>query len=259
MEIAKAEAVKRRKFNPYRAVMGKMPTQKELSAWSHDRWMDLLRFALLFIEKDDGGEEMYKITNDKRQQLDEYLSIPDHPFQEFIYRIDLWLDDSTNRQYYYKLTTLTRVCLTYLKKHPSLVNENMRLLVNSYPKRLGWILSQYTNVETRIGEVTQRDSMIQDGNTTRPVALPSIQIKLMNSLIVMADMYENIAKSVSEKDVQKMNLGEKLKALKDLSFIFATSTKKQQTNHLTQINISTKDAKGMEEAMLDYVKKTQEK
>jgi hypothetical protein len=259
-EIAKAETIKRRQFNPYRKIMGKIPTQVEMASWSYDKWMDLLRFALIFIEKsEETGDEMFKITDEKRKQLDDYLKIPDHPFQEFIYRVDLWLTEATNRQYYYKLTTLTRVCLTYIKKHPSIVDDNMRILLQSYPKRLGWVLSQYRVVETRAGELVQRDAMIQDGNATKAIPLPSVQVKLMNSILNISDLYERISQSIDTKDINKMKLDEKIKALKDLSFIFATATKKQSSNHFSQININTKDAKGVEEAMLDFIKKSNEK
>ena len=257
-KIAQMEAVKRRRLNPYRAVMGKMPTKVELSAWTHDRWMDLIRFALAFIER-DGESEVFRITDEKRKMMDSYLEIPNHPFQEFIWRIDLWLDDSTNRQYYYKLTTLTRLCLTFLKRHPSLIDDEMRKVMEEWPLRLGWALAQYRIQDTRAGEIVVRDNGVMDGHSRKQVEMPSVQAKMMESLLKIADTYELLAGSISPKELAKLNVGEKLKALKDLSFIFGVASRKAQTNHLTQININTKDARSVEEAMLDFVKKNNEK
>jgi hypothetical protein len=256
MEIARAEAIKRRRFNPFRAVMGKNPTPVEMATWSHDKWMDFLRFTAIFIGKDKKEEESFKFTDENRKQADDFLKIPNHPFHEWIYRVNKWPEEDSNSDFRFKFQSITRVVLGYLKAHPSIIDSNMRVLISAYPKRLGWVLSQYTTAQTRAGELLTRDTSTDN---SVPVALPSIQTKLMNSLVLMADIYERIAASVSDKDIPKMLLSEKLKALKDLSFVFSTASKKQQTNHLTQININTKDAKGAEEAMMSYIKKTQDK
>lgn len=256
-EIAKAETIKRRKFNPYRKVMGKVPTAVEMASWSHDQWMDFLRFTALFIERDiEKDIETFKFTDDKRNTLNDFLAIPSHPFQELIYRIDRWPGEHSNADYRFKFQAMVRVVLTYLKQHPSLIDPNMKVIIDSYPKRLGWVLAQYKTIQTHAGEMTVRDDSTDTQST---VTMPSIQTKMMNSLIKVADIYENIAASIKDKDVKDMKLTEKLKALKDLSFVFATTSKKQATNHLTMINIGGKNAKAVEEGMMDYIKKSQEK
>lgn len=254
-QIAKAETIKRRKFNPYKSVMGKNPTAVELASWSHDRWLDFLQFTAMFIEKED-DKEAFKITDKKRAVLDDYLQIPSHPFQEFFYRINKWTGEHTNAQFRFRLLALHRDVFTYLKTHPSLISNEMKILMDSFPQRMGWALEQYKIIQTPHGETMVRDN---GTDTQGVVALPSMQVKMMNSLVKMADLYENIIGSIEQKDVQKMLLNEKLKALKDLSFIFSTAAKKQQTNHFSQININTKDVKGVEEGMLEFIKKTQEK
>lgn len=255
-QIAKAETTKRRRFNPYRSVMGKTPTAVEMAAWGHDKWMDYLRFTSLFIERDaENDKEVFSFTKGKRNVLDEFLNIPNHPFHEFIYRVDKWQGEHSDSEYRHKFSAICRVILGYLKNHPSIINSDMKILIDTYPKRLGWVLAQYNVVTTRAGEIVQRDTAADSGS---PVKMVSLQTKLSNSLVNMADMYERISASVSEKDLKSMKLDEKLKVLKDLSFIFGMANKKQ-TNHLTQININTKDAKSVEESMLDYLKKTNEK
>lgn len=256
-EIAKAETIKRRQFNPYRKIMGKNPTPTEMAAWSHDQWMDFLRFTAIFIERNhETQEEKFKFTEEKRALLDEFLSIPNHPFQELIYRVDKWLGEHDNSEYRHKFQSIVRVVLGYLKIHPSIISPNMKVLIDSYPKRLGWVLAQYKVVGTRAGDVVDRDT---GTDTNAQIKLPSIQTKLLNSLVNIADFYELVSGSLHKKDIAGMTVVERIKTLKDLGFIFTTATKRQQTNHLTQININTKDVKGVEEAMLDYVKKTQEK
>ncbi len=254
LQISLAETKKRRRFNPYRSVMGKNPTEVEMAAWGHDKWMDFLRFIAIFIEKDKDDEDTFKYTTEKRNVVQEYLDIPSHPYHEFIYRVDKWPDESDNKDYRYRFQTMVRIVLQYLKKHPALVNSDMRILMDAYPKRMGWALVQYKVAETHAGDIVQRDEAA-DNNV--PVKLPSIQQKLMNSLVIMSDMYELIASSIGEKEVKNMRLDEKIKALKDLNFIFSQSSKKAQTNHLTQINISGQNSKAVEESMLDFIKKSQ--
>ena len=244
------------KNNPFRAVKGKVPTATEMAAWPHDKWMDVLRFLLFFIEKDkETNNESFKFTDDKRHVLDEFLEIPNHPFQEFMYRIDKWLGEASNNDYRYKFQAFSRIVLSYIKKHPSLVDENMNIILKDYPQRLGWAKGQYTTGETRAGTIVERDTAADNAT---PVKMPSLQAKMMNSLVLLTDMYETIAESVAGKDIKQMKLSEKMKALKDLSFVFTVAGKKQGSNHLTQININTKDPKAIEEGMLDFIKKSQE-
>lgn len=256
LQIAHAESIKRRKFSAYRKVIGKLPTKKEMADWGHDRWMDYLQFCCIYIDKGKRPEdEAFKFTEEKRKLIESYLDIFSHPFHEFIYRLDKWVGEDTDSKYRFRFQAMSRHILVYLKEHPSIISPAMRTLVQSYPLRLGWVLKQYMIQQTHAGDVVVRDG----GTDSKEVALPSINQKMMETLVTMTDFYQRLAESIGEKDIKVMKLMEKVKVMKDFSFIFTTATKKQATSHLTQININTKNAKGVEETMLEYLKQSQSK
>lgn len=241
-------------MNPYRVIEGKLPSQKELSSWSTDRWIDLIKFAEFFLEETKTAES-YKVTDEKRKQLEDFLLEPNHVWAEFIYRVSCWLDKSTNRQYFYKLNSLIRISFTYLKRHPALVTDEMRQMILKHPVRLGWCLGQYKTVEVNGIPMTQRDTQVKDANKNSQTVLPSIQTKIMNSMVELADLYEVLIKSINKKELLSMEVQDKLKSLKDLSFIFPLAQKKVGPNHFTQININSNNVKDLEKAMLDYSEK----
>lgn len=243
-------------MNPYRVVEGKMPSQKEMSGWGHDRWLDFLRFCEFFLEEDKYKEESYKVTKEKREMLEEMI-LGTHVWSEFIYRIGLWMDSSTERQFYYKLAAMVRLVLTYLKRHPALVDDEIRKMIEKHPKRMGWVLRQYKLDDVNGVPSVSRDTRVMDGNKMEQTKLPSLQVKIMNSMIKIADYYEIIANSLSAKEIKRMSVMDKVKALKDLHPMLTSQKNKIGSNHFTQININQNNAKALEESMLSYIKQNE--
>lgn len=244
---------------PFRIIEGKHPTQKEMGEWSNDKWLDLLRFGLHFIEASDkrkGINEVFKCDKERMESMEAYLTIPNHPYHEFIYRINQWADRDNPRAFYFKFSHFIKQSLTYLKRHPAKISEEMRTMIEPH-QRFNWCLKQYTVQTLKNGdEIVQRDLQVLDGNDKVNTKLPSLQAKMMTSLIEVADLYEQIAKSISRSEVKDMPTSDKIKALNQLSFIFQAATKKMGPNSFTQINIHG-SAKEMEQAMLDYVTRQQ--
>ncbi len=250
-------------MNPWKAVIGKLPTQTQMLDFTADRWFSLLQFIEFFIEfKDRKGnsrvEDRFTVTAAKIAEMEKYLESPGHPFQEWMYRIDIWSDDN-HKAFYYKFINLARIALSYLKRHPSSITPPMEELMQKYPNRMGRALLQYKVVDTGNGEVVSRDKMMTEGNGNKqtPTTMQSVQVKMMNSLVKLADLYEDLSGSISKSELKDMETKDKLNALSKLSFIFGMAQKKVGPSHFTQINLngSTKD---VEKAMLDYVKKVNE-
>jgi hypothetical protein len=218
------------------------------------RWLEFLRYLEFFLGG-EGENEVYRTTIDRMKAMEENLQIPSHPFHEFIYRLNLFSDTHTPRQFYYKLAQFARNGLTYLKKHPSLISTDLKEIIEKHPARMGWCLGQYKTETMPNGtEVVQRDNQIVDGFKKSSAALPSIQTKMMTNLFTVADLYERIAGSIKDTDIKKMTVGDKLKALGNLAFIFQAASKKGPTNHFTQINLGG-DVRELEKQSLAFVKK----
>lgn len=242
-------------MNPYRVVQGRLPSQKELSEWTEVRWSEFISFASSFIGTGRKGE-MFVITKESVREAERCMEDAGHPWAEFMHRIDLPSDRHTPRQFYYKFQTMVRICLTYLKRHPSKVTAEMEEALRRHPARLGWCLGQYKAVETSDGgEVVQRDTMVQDGFKKVPASLPSMQAQVMTAMSKTVDLYNEIARSIKPSDVKAMPVKEKIAALQKLGVVFDFAKKsKVAGGSFTQINIAG-SPRDMERAMLDFVKR----
>jgi hypothetical protein len=242
-------------MNPWRVVEGKFPTQMELSEWPHDKWMDYLRFLEFFIGEGKNGE-MYQVNALRVKQVEAFLGINDHPWHEFLYRINVKSSEPP-RAFYGRFQNLAKIGLTFLKRHPGKVSEEMDILMKKYPKRMGWALSQFIVTDSPHGEIVQRDTKIRAGYNTENVKLPSITAKLFEGQLKVADIFVDIANSLTKTELRALETKDKISALSKLAPILAMAGRKTASNHFTQINLNG-NVKDMEAAMLDYVKKKAE-
>lgn len=242
------------KLNPYSIIEGKYPQFTELRDWSEDRWLSYIGFLDFFIKSYENSEKWH-MTSDNIKEMEQYLTINNHPWQEFIWRTGQWKDKTTPKKYMFKVNGMAMHTLGYLKKHPSLVTDKIKEAIEHHPQRLGWCLKQFKVVETLGGEeIVRRDVVVDQISTTKQTSLPSLQAKMMTSIVKVADIVEMLASGISAKDIKGMEVKDRLSQLAKLMPILTTLGKaKLNTNHFTQINLngSTKD---VESQMLQFIK-----
>jgi hypothetical protein len=243
----------------YKQIVHKFPSQKELQDFTTDRFISCLNYIEHFIEfrNDSKGfnVDSYNCSEDRRMQMEKFLEIPNHHFHEWIYRVDSWAATDNHLTFFHRLRILSRLILINLKQHPSKITPEIKEILDKYPKRMSWALANYKIVSTSKGDVVVADTLIEDEKGVRPAPgkLPSVQIKMANALLKVADIYETLAESITHKGIRDMETKDKIKALGSLSFIFQMANKKGG-NHFTQINING-DSKSLEKDMLEYVKR----
>jgi hypothetical protein len=234
-------------YQPFKGLMFKT---KELGHFTSAHWIYFLNFSSLLIGTDSKGDEAFTVTKEKIAQIEEYMKIPQHPYQEFLYRIDRFSDSYTPRDFYVRFQTMVRMLLTYLKRNPSSVSPEMKEIMEQYPERLGWALKQYEVVTLENGdEVVERNVDTPDG----PIKVTSIQEKMQNSLLQIADIMETLSSSFTKTELKSLDVKEKIAALSKLSYIFDVA-KKGKVGSVTQINFNA-PTKDLEKQMLDMVKK----
>lgn len=239
-------------MNPYKIIEGKTPKHKDLETWVHDRWMDFFSFVEFFIVIPPEGEEYLACPMNKIKEMEGMLEEPNHTWHEFIWRIGRWADKTTPKEYYSKLNSILLNCLTYLKRNPAAVTNEMRAFITiRHPKIMGWCLEQYEVKEVNGVDVVTRDTETPAGK----VDMPSFQKKMMTSMVKLADVYETLVTSINKSDIRTMTATEKFRALQQLGFIFNLSSKKVVNNTFTQVNVNTNDARSLEKLALDYSKK----
>lgn len=245
-------------FQPFKIIESKYPQFSELRDWSEDRWLSYIGFLDFFIKSYEDSEK-WDVTSTKIAEMEEYLKIEHHPWQEFIWRTGQWKNETTPKKYMYKVNGMAMHSLGYLKKHPGLVSEKIKEAIERHPHRLGWCLKQFKVTKTLGGEeIVRRDVVVDQITTTRQTSLPSLQAKMMTSIVKIADIVELLASGISEKDLRKMDIKDKLSQIAKLMPILTTMGKAKMTaGHFTQINLngSTKD---VESQMLAFIKQKDE-
>ncbi len=231
-------------------IKGKAFTYVDYERFDETRWVQLLCFFEYFL-KFDGEREVWFCIEDNILEKEIQSEAPESPLKEFFVRINKPMNSATPDSFRSKLNSLFLNSLTYLKKNPAVVGPQMKEIIERHKGKMGWCLAQYTTVETNVGEMVTRDT---DTAEKKDANIPSLQKKMLNSLIKLADVYEDISSNIAVGAANKLPLQDKIKILKDLQFIFGAAGKKVMNNSFTVINMNggVRDA---ERAMLDYLSK----
>jgi len=242
--------------NIYKIILGKYPTNPELLDYTVERWMNLLRFMDFFIATYENSEK-WNCTAEKIKEMEAYLEVENHPWHEYIYRMNQFSDDkkSSPKKFQWKVNGIALHCLKWLKNHPATVSEEMKALIESHPQKMAWCLKQFEVKETLKGdEIVVRDDLVQDQMQTKKVSMPTIEAKMMTSTLKIVDMLETLAGSITPQQLKGMDIEDKLKHIQRLYPMITNIGKmKPSGNAFTQININGSN-EDIEKQMLDYIK-----
>lgn len=242
-------------------VKGKNPTKRELAVWKEGQWITFLRFCEVFIEKTgdrtkDGTGVTIKVTDKKWREVEGFLDMPDHPFQEFLYRIDKFTDDptATRNKFYYKLVTMTKIVLGYLRANPSIVTTTMREIIEPNP-RLNWCLQTTKIVDTAVGAIVVPDKVERVGISHTNQEVASYEKNLADAVTKVTNLLVRIIESISPEDLEKMSAKDKMMAVGRMSYVF-TVGKSFRVNKgvFKQININSASRDQLESLMLEFNK-----
>lgn len=229
----------------YRSVKGKFFTQRELASFSPERYVTFLRFCEQFMVPSEEGP---KYSNNKELWLksEGVLQMPDHPFQEFLWRINFFSTDpnSSYRKFFAKLLTLMNTTLKFIQRNPSVVSDEMRKIMEMYP-RFSWALTQTAIVPTPAGDVVVQ----KNGVAPYEQQLAEAAIKTTNLLTRLVD-------SISEKDIIKLSPRDKLIAIGRLGYLFTIAKNiKPNKQIFNQINIHGQSREDIEKSLLALTKR----
>jgi mannose/fructose/N-acetylgalactosamine-specific phosphotransferase system component IIB len=202
------------------------------------------------------NSEKWNCTSAKIKEMESYLEVDNHPWPEYIYRMNQFTEDkkSSPKKFQWKINGIALHCLTWLKKHPATVSDEMRELLESHPQKMAWCLKQFKVKETLSGdEIVVRDDLVQDQMQTKKISMPSLEAKMMTSTVKIADMLETLAQSITPQQLKGMDIEDKLKHIERLYPMLVGIGKMKPTgNAFTQININGSTDE-MEKQMLNFV------
>jgi len=236
--------------DPFSIIAGKSFNYVEYGKFTEQRWEELLNFFLFFLKPDD-IKGRFDCSEERIRQMEEIGSFKDSPFKEFLYRLDKWSDNATSDAFDKKLSSFFLNALTFLKKNPSFISQRIKNIIDLFPVKMGWCLKQYNVEKSGSGEIVTRNVDTQE----KPTTLPSVQQKMYNSYIKLADFVEQLSGTFDIKEAKRLDLMDKIKIFKELTPFFSLAAKRVQNNSFTTINLNTGDVKSAEKALLDYLSK----
>lgn len=244
------------KQNKWKVVESKSPTKRELSTWTEKQWITFLQFCLFFINEKEDGTFTVAVTKEKWVQAEIFLSMPDHPFQEFLYRINFFTFDpkATPKKFWYKLTAMMKVTLGYLRINPSIISDEMKKIIEPNP-RFNWCLKQTKVVDSPIGEIVVPDTTETVTHVHTNQSIATYEHQLQEAMIKSTNLLTRLVETLGKKDLNKMDTKDLLMAVGRMSWIFSAGRQmKPNSQVFKQINIHSADRDTLEKAMLDFNK-----
>lgn len=241
-----------KKLHKFRAVQGSLPRMSELYDWDERKTLAFLTWAASFLNED---KTRFVFTEKTIKEAEKKLEEPTCPEQEFLYRINLFTTDldATPRKFFYKFNTFLRNVLNYLKQNPAYVTDEMKSIMESSP-RMAWALSHFKSVETKTGaEVVVRDTQETTGIKRTTVRQDTPEVRMLEGMFHVANIFEEIARSIKPKDIKTMSVKDKIGAISKLAFMFKVQQNfKPNSQVFQQINIYKAEKDDLEKAILDY-------
>ena len=238
----------------YITVQGKNPTKRELVSWDEKHWMHFIQFLKFFIVKDEDGNSKFKVSKSRWLEAEGFLEMPNHPFQEFMYRINRFSFDAgmNEKKFYFKLASMIKQTLQYIRENPSIVSPKMREAIEPEP-RLAWCLKQTTIRNTAVGQVLAPNAVRDIGFLGDNSPAVAHEQRLMEAAIKVTNLLTKMVDSVNarEDELKKMPLREVLSAIGRMSYVFSVGRQlKVSKGVFKQINIHAAGREELEAAVL---------
>lgn len=183
--------------------------------------------------------------------------MPDHPFHEFLYRINFFTFDkgATRKRFHFKLLNFMRVVLTYIQANPSMVTDAMRGVMVTTQK-FEWALYQTKKVETAVGIETVVPNVVVDEKTATVITPATLDHQMQEATRSVLNMVKRLSsRPITEAELRAMSPKERITAVAKLIPIFTVGRNlKPGKQVFKQINIHGAGREELEGALLAFNK-----
>ncbi len=217
-------------------VLGRLPNRQELSAWEESKHLSFLAFCQHFIEPKPGGTT-WCVTPDKRRMVGKQVAT-DPYYREFLERIELPQGDTADKKFYYRLMTMVRLALGYLKLNPDRVTPTMREVITG-SERFIWCLDTPIKAPALV--------------PTAPPTLLTQEGQAAEALEKTTRVANLLLDSITEKELAKMSTKDKLLAVSRMHYIFGGKHKTgRPSSILRNLVVEKATAREMEQTLIAY-------
>jgi hypothetical protein len=235
----------------FASVKGKIPTKEDLLLWSPGKYIQFIRFCEFFIV-----DNKLSVTKARWRQCEEVLTMPDHPFHEFLYRINFFTfsPDANEKRFYFKLVNFIKSVLGNIQANPSIVTDEMKNVLE-HNEKFKWALQQTKVVESSVGPVLAPEINQIDQGSKSTVVPDTFQHQITEAALKVVNLTRRLAESISDQDLRKLSGKDRIIALSRLSFIFSVSKNMKPGKQIfQQINIHSAQREDLESALLSVTK-----
>lgn len=227
-----------------------MLRKADIDTWDHQRFYDFFMFCLHF-ERFERETANLEVTLDKIKRLEkETLHLEEHPYQEFIFRIDRLTvkDDFNIMEFNRRMQMMILAVGKYVKERPHIIDDRIRILISNNA-RLNWCLSLVKEQATEAGTTIVVPYKHDDkGNIVTQASPDTI---MMESIANVTSLIREISGSFTKAELKKMSTKDRISALSKLSFIYNIGKNfKPNRNVLKQINIIHGNTEDIEKSLL---------
>lgn len=154
-------------------------------------------------------------------------------------------EEWNRRQFYMRLNSTLRTVNMYMKKHPEMLLQSI-VIENRMKTHCQWMNDLY-DAEGNVKKVEEAPPM--NLSVVEGVQPASVLLEAMQRV---ANVYNALANSITEADIKKLDVKDRISALQKLSYIHTSAKKFKPNLKFTKINIKTGSKEELEEALLDF-------
>lgn len=232
-------------------IQGFLPRLTDIAKWDEQRFIDYIDFCEFFL--DGPKKDTYRVTQIKLNAMKKLIEDDYNPnWHEFAIRINKW----EVQGYMQKLLAFSRIVFGFLKRNPAFITETILKRIEENP-RFNWCLVNFKIDKTRTGiEIIAPQTLDNAGNaggSKQIVSGREPERLFLDSAYKLMNIINTVASSIKPADIKKMKTTEKIKALRELSYVFTlTKGYKPNSQIFQQINVYSAGREDLEKAILDY-------
>ena len=225
-------------------IAGNLLKQTDVALWPLDRFQDYFLFADFFYV---GGKIV--VTRETVAAAEQYQDASNFMW-EMLTRIDRPLGEDWNmRQFYMRLSTILRTVKLTIEKYPDLISA-LTVQNNRNKVQYSWMNNLYD-----AGGKWKRPEIMPEVVPEKSVAvLPEATpvARLADAMGKVADVYYQLANSITIEEINAMSARDRIAALNKLSYIHTSMKKFKPSKVFVNINTNKEGKEKLEEALLNF-------
>lgn len=230
----------------------------ECEEWDIGTYISYFEFLSFFYSKETPYP--FKLTKENVEDM-QVRSLENELYTDFLERIDAWqyegYNEKYNRRFHMRFLAMFAVVQKVIKEKPERLPPATVLWQMKNNKHLKFLKEVYDDAGNPLllinRNITQAEHIEMVNNITPYVPEDGNPTGiLLEAMGRVADIYNKIAISVTDKEIAKLDIKDKIAALQKLSYIHTTTKKMKPNMNFIKIDASKGTAESLEAALLGF-------